>query len=164
MKKLWDGAEFFRMMIANERATSDFYRMLAEDSTVGNEFFAQMAKDEDRHEMIFSKLLERFEKSDRFKVEVDPEHQEFLDVLMKDVIENDQRLKLEKHTPVKSAWDVLSIAKSIEKNSVMMVQEIKNIYPDVSPEDIDIVLNEEKKHLKLVTKHQLESLIGKFKV
>ncbi len=44
MKKLWDGAEFFRMMIANERATSDFYRILAEDSTVGNEFLHKWRK------------------------------------------------------------------------------------------------------------------------
>lgn len=164
MNKLWDGAEFFRMMVANEKAVGDWYRKLAEDTRIGGKFFENMAQDEDRHGKIFAKLLERFQVSDRLKVEVDPEHQEYLDTLMKDVIENDNRRMVEKIAKIQTKDDVFALAESIERDSVMLVEEIRDLYPDVAAEEIAIVLKEEKKHLHMVMTRRMQSQMSNLKL
>lgn len=164
MARIWDGAEFFRMMVANEKAVGDWYRRLAEDAAIGGKFFENMAKDEDRHMKIYSALLERYEKSGQFKVEVSEDHQAYLDVLLKDVIENDNVTMLAKISKIKTKDDVFALAESLEKDSVMFVNEILDLYPDIASEDMKVVLNEEKKHLQMVVTRRMQSQLGSLKM
>jgi hypothetical protein len=164
MAKLWDGAEFFRMMVANEKAVGDWYRRLAEDAAIGGKFFENMAKDEDRYMKIYSALLERYEASGKFKVEVSDDHQEYLNVLLKDIVEHDNAKMLAKISKVKTKDDVFELAESLERDSVMMVNEIMDLYPDIAPDDMKIVLNEEKKHLQMVLTSRMQSQLTNLKM
>ncbi len=164
MAKLWDGAEFFRMMVANEKAVGDWYRRLAEDAAIGGKFFENMANDEDRHMKIYSALLDRYEASGKFKVEVSDDHQDYLDVLLKEVIENDNVTMLEKISKIKTKDDVFALAESLEKDSVMLVNEIMDLYPDIAPDDMKVVLNEEKKHLQMVMTRRMQSQLTNLKM
>ena len=164
MAKLWDGAEFFRMMVANEKAVGDWYRRLAEDAAIGGKFFENMAQDEDRHMKIYSALLDRYESSGKFQVEVSEDHQDYLDVLLKDVVESDNVSMLAKIAKVKTKDDVFALAESLEKDSVMLVNEIMDLYPDIAAEDMKIVLNEEKKHLQMVMTRRMQSQLSNLKM
>jgi rubrerythrin len=160
MTKKWDGAEFFRLMAANEQAVGDWYRTLANDAKFGGKFFEKMAKDEDRHYQIYTALLKKYEGTQALTVEVSEDHEAYLNALMKDHIESDADNLKAKAAKASTKDDIYAIAEQVERDSVLFVEELIELYPDLKEEDFKVVLQEEKNHLAMVLTRRMDSQLN----
>jgi hypothetical protein len=55
--------------------------------------------------------------------------------------------------------DALVIAEKIERDGIMLVNELKALYPDFATKEINQILAEERKHLKLVLSKQSDASV-----
>ncbi len=160
MSKQWDGTEFFKMMADNEKAVGALYHKLADDAKFGGKFFANLAKDEDRHFNIYTALLHKYAESKGLVVEVDEERKEYLDLLVKNNMLRDTDKLLEKAAKITNKDEIFDIAERAERDSVLFVEELIGLFPNLQPEEFGIVLKEEKNHLKQVMAHRMESQLS----
>ena len=49
---------------------------------------------------------------------------------------------------------ILEIAERAERDAILFVSELQKMYPIMAKEEMAIILNEEKKHLKMVLEKQ----------
>ncbi len=157
MAKQWDGSEFFRMMADNEKAVAAMYRQLADDAKFGGKFFENLAKDEDRHFNIYTALLKKFEGSKGLTVEVADDREEYLDLLIKNNALRDTDKLLAKVAKITDKDEIFALAEGAERDAVLFVEELIDLFPMLQPEDFKIVLTEEKNHLRQVMTHRMES-------
>ncbi len=157
MSKQFDGTDFFRMMAANEKAVGALYRQLAEDANLGGKFFEKLASDEDRHFTIYTELLKKFAGSRDLTVEVSEEQEQYLKLLIENNALKDADKLREKAAKATDKDEIYDMAERAERDSVLFVEELITLYPELQPEDFRIVLKEEKKHLAQVMSHRMES-------
>ena len=159
MTKKWDGAEFFRLMAANEQAVGDWYRTLANDAKFGGKFFEKW-----RRMKIVTirsiRLFEKYEGTQALTVEVSEDHEAYLNALMKDHIESDADNLKEKAAKASTKDDIYAIAEQVERDSVLFVEELIELYPDLKEEDFKVVLQEEKNHLAMVLTRRMDSQLN----
>ncbi|MHC1770118.1 MAG: ferritin family protein [Flexilinea sp.] len=157
MIKQWDGTEFIKMMVENEKAVGTLYRQLAGDSKFGAKFFENLARDEDRHYNIYTALLNKYAGSKDLTIDVSEEYEKYLNLLVgNNMLINADKL-LEKAAKATNKDEIYDLAERSERDSVLFVEELINIYPDLQPEDFHIVLKEEKNHLSQVMSRRMES-------
>ncbi|HNY94864.1 MAG TPA: ferritin family protein [Flexilinea sp.] len=157
MGNLFNGAEFFEMMAANEKAVGDLYRFLAKDAKFGGKFFENMAADEDRHYGIYTSLLKKYQGKKDLMVELAEDRKSYMDLLIKNNYLSDPEKLKERAANAKSKEDIFDIAERIERDSVMFTQEMIDLFPDLDPADFKVVLQEEKKHLAMVLDKRMDS-------
>jgi len=157
MGKEWNGSEFIKMMAANEKAVGALYRQFAGNVKFGGKFFENLAKDEDRHYTIYSALLLKHALSRDFTVEVSEEHAQYLNLLIENNMLKDADKLIEKAAKITIKDDLYDIAERSERDSVLFVQELIDLFPKLQPEDFRIVLREEKDHLRQVMDRRMES-------
>lgn len=156
----FDGSEFFKMMADNEEAVAALYRQIAKDANLGGPFFENLAKDEDRHQKIYSTLLQNYSGSHELQVEVSEDHGEYLDLLMKNNFLKDKAALLEQAAKFTHKSDAYALAERAERDAVLFVEELLTLFPDFKTEDFKIVLQEEKNHLKQVMGRSMESQLN----
>lgn len=49
---------------------------------------------------------------------------------------------------------IYDLAERVERDAVYFVTELMRLYPDLAPEQMDIILREEKKHLAMILERQ----------
>ncbi len=49
-----------------------------------------------------------------------------------------------------SKFDALLIAEKVERDGIMFMNQLMDIYPSLAKEELKVILSEEKKHLKSV--------------
>ena len=49
---------------------------------------------------------------------------------------------------------ILDIAERAERDAILFVSELQKMYPDMATDEMGIILNEERKHLKMVLEKQ----------
>ncbi len=157
MSKEWDGEEFFKMMADNEKAVGAMYRRLAEDAKIGGKFFEKLASDEDRHYLIYTGLLKKFAGSKGLTVNVSDDHEQYLNLLVKNNMLRDPDKLVEKAANLKSKDEVFDLAERAERDAVLFVEELIRLYPGLQPEEFQAVLKEEKNHLFQVMSRRMES-------
>ncbi len=157
MGKQWDGVEFFKMMAANEKAVGALYRQLAGDAKFGGKFFENLAKDEDRHFTIYTALLKDAASSRNLMVEVTDDREQYLKLLIKNNMLQDADKLMEKVAKTTNKDEIYDVAERSERDSVLFVQELIDLYPELKPEDFRVVLREEKDHLRQVMNQRMES-------
>lgn len=160
MDKKWDGGEFIKMMAANEKAVGALYRQLAGDTKLGRKFFENLAKDEDRHYSIYTALLKKVEGSKDLTIEVSEDHEKYLNLLIENNMLRDADKLLEKASKITNKDEIYDLAERSERDSVLFVEELREMYPNLQPEDFRTVLKEEKNHLKQVMSQRMESKLG----
>lgn len=157
MDKQWNGAAFFKMMAANEKAVAALYRQIADNAKFGGKFFENLAKDEDRHYDIYTALLRKFEGSKELTVEVSEEKEQYLNLLIENNMLKDAEKILKKAAKVTNKDEIYDLAERAERDSVLFVEELINLFPNLQPEDFRVVLQEEKNHLRQVLSQRMES-------
>jgi rubrerythrin len=157
MGKQWDGVEFFKMMAANEKAVGTLYRQLAGDAKFGGKFFENLAKDEDRHFAIYTALLKDAANSRNLMVEVTDDREQYLKLLIKNNMLQDVDKLMEKVAKTTNKDEIYDVAERSERDSVLFVQELIDLYPELKPADFRVVLGEEKDHLRQVMNRRIES-------
>lgn len=150
----WNGTNLLKTIAENERAATNLYRAIAAEARIGEQFFEQLANDEERHEKIYTALLERFEKN--IVIEIDESDAEYVDLLIESNTLFDEEL-IEKAKKVFTKSQIFDIAEKAERDAVLFVTELQRLYPDLATEEVAIILNEEKKHLKKVLERKKES-------
>jgi rubrerythrin len=101
---------------------------------------------------MYAKFISRLPESGLVNLEEDDA--DYLETLVKTNVFNDPKLK--KHM-VKE--DALVIAEKIEKDGIVLYQELRELYPELDNEEMDKIIKEEKNHLKTVIQMQFNANI-----
>lgn len=157
MGKRYDGTEFFEMMAANEKAVGALYRQFASDAKLGAKFFESLAKDEDRHYTIYTTLLTKYAESKGLTVEVTDDQADYLKLLIENNMLKDADQLRAKAAKFSEKEQVYDLAERSERDSVLFVQELIEMYPMLQAEDFKAILKEEKEHLRQVLSRRMES-------
>lgn len=160
MGKEWDGTEFFKMMAANEKAVGALYRQLAGDARFGEKFFLNLARDEDRHFTLYTGFLKKFAGGKDLTVEVSEEDQKYLKLLIENNMLKDVNKLLEKAAKTTNKDEIYDLAERSERDSVLFVEELIGLFPQLQPEDFRLILKEEKDHLMQVMSRRMESQLS----
>lgn len=143
-----DGTRLIELFAGNERKVADLYRKIGEEAGIGKEFFELMAQDEDKHAVIYNGILEQF--STELAVAPSTERAEFVDLLVQNDMLADVDGLLENARKVNFKSQIFDICERVERDTVMYVNEFIELYPDVAPDQMKIILGEEKKHLQKI--------------
>ena len=151
MSVKWDGTKLLKTIAANEGSAAKLYRAIAENANIGAKFFEILAADEERHQKIYEALLVKY--ASNLGVEIDETYSEYVDLLIKNNVLFDNPL-IEKAKTITVRSQILDIAERSEKDAILFVTELQKLYPDMAKAEMEIILNEEKKHLKMVLEKQ----------
>ncbi len=157
MGKQFNGVEFFKMMAANEKAVAALYRQFAGNAKLGGQFFEKLAKDEDRHYDIYTALLNKHTNDKGLSVEVSEEEEKYLNLLIENNMLKNADEMLAKAAKLTEKDEFFDLAERAERDSVMFVEELIGLFPNLQPEDFRTVLKEEKDHLAQVLSRRVES-------
>jgi len=156
----WDGQQLLNTIIFNEKKVAEFYRQIAAnaDPKTGSLFFEKLAQDEERHDQIYVALLKQMEGNTVLELEEDDAA--YMDLLLEfnlaesfDKILQDSEKKL-------SRTQIYDLAERVERDAVQFVSELMRLYPDLAPEQMAIILKEEKKHLHMILERQRDFALG----
>lgn len=155
MARAYDGSNLIKTIIINEQKTNELYSNLMEQmkDEKAQALFKKLAEDEARHEKIYTRLLERLPNNG--VVEISEEDALYTEALISaNVFTND---KVKKRF---SKDDALILAEKVERDGIMFIEQLRNLYPALAIEEIGIILQEEKKHLQFVLDKQYTSTVG----
>jgi len=150
----WNGVNLLKTIAENEKSATRLYKAIAAEARIGEKFFEQLAEDEERHEKIYNALLAKFEKE--IEIEIEQSEAEYVDLLIESNSLFDEEL-IEKARKVFTKSQIFDIAEKAERDAVLFVTELQKLYPDLAKEEMAIILNEEKKHLKKILERKRES-------
>lgn len=150
----WNGVNLLKTIAENEKSATELYRAIANESRIGEKFFGQLADDEERHEQIYNALLKKFEKN--IEIEIEENEAEYVDLLIESNSLFDEEL-IEQAKNIFTKSQIFDIAEKAERDAVLFVTELQRLYPDMAAEEISIILNEEKRHLKKVLERKREN-------
>ncbi len=148
MKK-YDGKKLIETVMMTEEKAAELYKRFADEVKDGNakELFLNLSKDEERHKNMYKNILDKLPNDGQ--VEISDDDLEFIGLLT-----NSNLFVNEK---VKSRYmrsDALVVAGKIESDSVIFYSQLVKLFPNTAKEEFDIILKEEKKHLKKVNDSQ----------
>ncbi|MBF0205079.1 MAG: ferritin family protein [Desulfamplus sp.] len=144
--------EIFKVAIRIEENGAAFYRKAAslQKEEDNQKFLNQLAKMEDNHKVSFEKMQKELSEMEKGNTVFDPEEELGLYLsAMADAHggEGDPKVaeSLTQDQPMK---DILKIAISLEKESILFYLGIKNLLPPKYGQDkIDNIIKEEQKHI-----------------
>ena len=110
-----------------------------------------MAADEERHQKIYEALLAKY--ASNLGLDLDESYTEYVDLLIKHNVIFDNKL-IEKAKTITVRSQILDIAERAERDAVLFVTELQKLYPDMAKDEMEVILSEEKKHLKMVLEKQ----------
>lgn len=158
----WNALTLLELLAENEKNTAALYREIASNAAIGDKFFENLAKDEERHENIYGALAKRYQEQnpEAAAALITPENTAFLETLTaSNAIARGPEL-IKKAEKAKDKYAVYDIAIEAEKEAVLFATELANLYPDLAPEEVKIIIKEEKKHLQQVTERKISAGMG----
>ncbi len=150
----WNGTNLLKTIAENEKSAANLYRAIANEARIGEKFFEQLASDEERHEKIYNALLKKFQEN--IEIEIEQSDAEYVDMLIESNSLFDEEL-IENARKIYTKSQIFDIAEKAERDAVLFVSELQRLYPDMASDEVAIILNEEKKHLKKVLERKKES-------
>ncbi|SRR6056297_602733 len=148
----FDGRKLFKTVILHEAEVAKLYKDLAEkmEDKKAKALFEKLAGDELRHEKIYQGLLEKLPNGGM--LELSDEEAEYTELLIKTHIFQNEDVKARY-----SKRDALVIAEKVERDAIIFVEQVRNLFPDLIPEEFKTIMKEEKKHLNYVLNSQFDS-------
>lgn len=152
----FDGTKLLQTIVLNERRVAEFYRAVAYEMNdgKGKHLFEIMATDEEKHEKIYTNIMNKLPNGGNLELSV--EDAEYMNLLIETNMFEDTDDTLEKFRGRYAKADALELAEKIERDGIMFINELQNLFPDVAPKEISLVLAEEKKHLKSVLLRKMD--------
>jgi len=142
--------DLFNVLIELETQGSENYEFLASQTDdqrmIG--FFLNLAKQELRHKVIYEgykKEFVVFEES-----QVSSEYKEYMSVLLHNSISILNQKEVSTDSLI--AYDM---AITLEKDTILFLSEMKNVIPASMHEKIDILIDEERQHLKFLYQNKI---------
>lgn len=148
----WDGEKLLKTIILNEQRVAEFYRNIAAKADKGELFFEKLAQDEERHEQIYTALVKQME--GKTVLNLEQEEAEYMDLLLQFNITDSFDEILADSGKLLGRNQIYDLAERVERDAVFFVTELIRLYPDLAPEQMEIILREEKKHLAMILERQ----------
>lgn len=143
MNETFQLEDVLNVLIELETQGNQNYLLMAsqtDDPKLGS-FFEILANQEIKHKAIYEGFKKEFV---NFKhSEITDEYQEYISVLLESTIRF-----IEKHSDINDLLLSYDMAITLEKDTILMLNEFKNFIPKSRHEDIDKLMNEERTHLK----------------
>ncbi|AOT70833.1 ferritin family protein [Geosporobacter ferrireducens] len=155
----FDGSKLLQTIIRNEAKVAEFYSNLAAqmEEGKGKKIFESLAQDELKHEKIYTGLLNRL--PDEGRLELTEDDASYIALLIETDIFSQSDDVLTKIQGKFSKEDALHIAEKIERDAILYINELKLLFPELAPDEINIVLAEEKKHLRMVLSKEADASV-----
>ncbi len=148
----WDGEKLLKTIILNEQRVAEFYRNIAAKADKGELFFEKLAQDEERHEQSYTALVKQME--GKTVLNLEQEEAEYMDLLLQFNITDSFDEILADSGKLLGRNQIYDLAERVERDAVFFVTELIRLYPDLAPEQMEIILREEKKHLAMILERQ----------
>lgn len=141
----FDGAQILSTFVKMEEEVSQYYSALAENAgdEKSRKLFERLALEEDRHQKMYKKLLEVHSKD--LVRKFSEEEIEYTNSLIEENIKEKQ--KFDESMKLK---DALDLAEQMEKDGILFVYQMMQLYPDIAQKEMKAILREEKQHLQMV--------------
>lgn len=158
----WNAKSLLAVMADNERETAKLYREIAASAKKGDLFFEKLAQDEERHENIYEALAKRYaeEHPEDVDTELDEELTRNFDLMVQNNGLKEAKAYIKDAKKIFDKDDIYDIAIGVEKEAVLFASELRDLYPDLAPKEVGIIIKEEKKHLAMVTQRKLDNALG----
>jgi len=142
---IFSGKEMLTTFVKMEEEVAKYYTEMAEHASdkKSKKVFERLAKEEERHQKIYSALVDKF--SDKMERDFPEDEIEYVKELMEENIK--EKHQFDKN---KKLIDSLELAERMEKDGILFVHQLMTMYPDLAEKELKIILKEEKKHLQLV--------------
>lgn len=141
----FDGAQILSTFVKMEENVSQYYSNLAEqaEDKKSKQLFERLALEEDKHQHMYRRLLEVH--GENMVREFSDEEIEYTKSLIE---ENISEKQLDDKSMI--LRDALEVAEKMEKDGILFVYQMMEMYPDIAQKEMKIILKEEKKHLRMV--------------
>lgn len=141
----FDGAQILSTFVKMEEEVSQYYSDLAENAgdDKSRNLFKRLSLEEDNHHKMYRKLLELH--SNDLLREFTEEEIEYTNSLINENIK--EKHKFDKSMKLK---DALNLAEKMERDGILFVYQMMELYPDIAQKEMKSILREEKKHLQMV--------------
>ncbi len=151
----FEASDIFEIAMRIEENGSNFYRYAVQiaDNQEAKALFELLAGEEDTHKEIFKKLLSGIERSDppeSYPGEYGAYLREYADnnlIFTKEVMDREL-------AGIKDAPSAIEFAIRRELDSILYYQEIKGFIAKSQHEEIDMIINEERKHFKILSEQK----------
>lgn len=149
----YDGRELLQAIIMTEENKAKFYRDLSQkvDNKTVIDIFYRLSDEEDEHIKFYAEILEKLPQNGA--LELSKDEVEYTEVLINSNVFANQKL-LKRYLKK----DALLLAEKVEKDSILFCQQLSKLYPDTMPDKINSILNDEKRHLKIVLDNRLNCM------
>ncbi|MGM0396341.1 MAG: ferritin family protein [Bacillota bacterium] len=141
----FEGKQILSTFVKMEEEVSKYYAEMAENAPdeKSKALFERLSLEEDKHNKMYSKLLEKY--GDDMNREFSEEEIEYTKSLIDENINSKHEFD-----KTKKFADSLEMAERMEKDGILFVYQMMEMYPDVAQKEMKVILNEEKLHLQKV--------------
>lgn len=158
MTVIWDGKVLLDTIIQNEEKSARIYADIAdrlEDEELKT-LFNSLSLDEEGHAKIYEAIKRSLEK--KSEIEVGQEDVDYIELLIGQNVfslKGDQQEEIE---ALLGKYDVFSLAEKLERDAILYILELEALYPGLATLEIERILKEERKHLRLVYTKKIDNI------
>jgi rubrerythrin len=126
------------------RFYSDIQKMIKDEKA--NEIFRYLAGEEKKHEALFSNMLDKIGQIDT-PASMKEDYELYVQSIADSHIFRDDKSAAASALSIKGLHDALDMGMAFEKDSILFFREMLNYVPESRHKTIEILIEEEKKHL-----------------
>ncbi|MDO5301775.1 MAG: hypothetical protein Q4E76_04705 [Tissierellia bacterium] len=146
-----NGGALLELLSENEKEVGNLYRDIAKRVSIGERFFELLAEDEDHHHEMYKKLAANLKEEGYWKV--DEEQLAYFQLRLDRTLLARPKELQDQGKKVRDKLAAFELAERIERETVEIVREIRDMAPDFVPKELAAIEKEEKGHLQKVMEH-----------
>lgn len=150
----YDARKLVQTIIMTEENKAKFYKTISEKASdrFTKNTFLRLSEDEELHVKLYADILENLPNNGKLKL---PEDEvEYMEILITANIFANERV-LRKFLDI----DLQQLIEKIERDSILLRVQLKRLFPGYREKEMDLILKEEKKHLKIATDKHLGMIL-----
>jgi rubrerythrin len=154
MTKKYNAIKFIEMIKATENKVSEMYTNLSEkvrDEKAKN-LLLKLAADEKMHENMYASILGKVPAGG--ELDLSEDEIEYTETLIGTNLFFSHNAK-----HIYGKMNALAIAEKIERDSILYYTQMMKLFPDTMHDELELILAQEKKHLKYVQESQFLSMM-----
>lgn len=141
----FDGKQILSTFVKMEEEVAKYYADLADRASdeKSKALFSRLSLEEEKHQKMYAAMLEKH--GGEMNREFTEEEVEFTKGLIEENIKEKQEMN-----NIQGLKDALDLAEKMEKDGILFVYQMIQLYPDIAEKEMKAILREEKHHLQLV--------------
>lgn len=141
----FDGKQILSTFVKMEQEVAKYYKNLAENASdeKSKALLNRLSLEEENHEKMYKAILEKYGGAmlREFSEDEIAYTQSLIEENLSAKHQFDAKMKIK---------DALDLAEQMERDGILFVHQMMEMYPDIAQDEMKIILKEEKKHLQLV--------------